>query len=162
MTGESGPSTWDWIQITLVVVSATTLFIVATVPDHFLEEHLWKHVVMIHVPGVFLWTFGALLLMHLLIDQLQLEMWLHEKQLIVLLVACLVGLIPESGPHLIFLTFYAEGTIPLSIFLASSAVQDGHGMLPMLAASRKDFLKIKLINLAVGLLLGLIGYIGGW
>ena len=100
--------------------------------------------------------------MHLLLDQLQLEVWLQEKQFIVLLVACLVGLIPESGPHLIFLTLYAEGTIPLSIFLASSVVQDGHGMLPMLAESRKDFLKVKLINLAVGLLLGLIGYLGRW
>ena len=62
----------------------------------------------------------------------------QEKQLIVLLVACLVGLIPESGPHLIFLTLYAEGTIPLSIFLASSIVQDGHGMLPMLAESQQN------------------------
>ncbi len=35
-------------------------------------------------------------------------------------------------------------------------------MLPLLAESRNDFLKIKLINFAVGLVLGLIGYLGGW
>ncbi len=162
ITGELGPPLWNWIRVTLVIVSLTALFIVSTVPDHFLKEHLWKHVVKKHVPRVFLWTFGTLLLMHLLLNQLQLEIWLQEKQLFVLLVACLVGLIPESGPHLIFLTLYAESTIPLSIFLASSVVQDGHGMLPMLAESRKDFLKVKLINFAVGLLLGLVGYLGGW
>ena len=138
MTGELGPPIWNWIRVTLVIVSFTALFIVSTVPDHFLEEHLWKHILMVHVPRVFLCTFGTLLLMHLLLDQLQLDIWLQEKQLFVLLVACLVGLIPESGPHLIFLTLYAEGTIPLSIFLASSIVQDGHGMLPMLAESQQN------------------------
>ena len=161
-SGLMGPPVWNWIRITLVIVTAVALFIVSTVPDHFLEEHLWNHVVKGHVPRVFLWTFGALFAMHLLVDHFQLGGWLRENQLIVLLVACLVGIIPESGPHLIFLTLYVEGSIPFSIFLASSVVQDGHGMLPMLAESRKDFLKIKVINLTVGLLLGLAGYASGW
>jgi len=162
VTGEVGPSQWNWIRITLLIVTVTALFIVATVPDHFLEEHLWKHVAKVHVPRVFLWTFGTLLLMNLLMNRLNVEIWLQDNQLVVLLVACLVGLIPESGPHLIFLTLFAEGSIPLSIFLASSAVQDGHGMLPMLAESRQDFVKVKLINFAVGILLGITGYITGW
>ena len=161
-SGLMGPPVWNWIRITLVSVASVALFIVSTVPDHFLEEHLWDHVVKGHVPRVFLWTFGALFAMHLLVDHFQLGNWLQENQLIVLLVACLVGIIPESGPHLVFLTLYVEGSIPFSIFLASSVVQDGHGMLPMLAESRKDFLKIKVINLAVGLLLGLAGYVSGW
>ncbi len=162
ITGQTGPPQWNWIRITLLIVSAAALFIVSTVPDHFLEEHLWKHVAKIHVPRVFLWTFSTLLLMNLLMTQLNVETWLQNNQLIVLLVACLVGLIPESGPHLIFLTLFAEGNIPLSIFLASSVVQDGHGMLPMLAESRQDFIKVKSINFAVGLLLGLSGYFTGW
>ena len=87
---------------------------------------------------------------------------MQENRFIVLLVACLVGLIPESGPHLIFLTLFVEKTIPFSIFLASSIVQDGHGMLPLLAESRWDFLQIKAINFVVGLLLGLMGYLTGW
>ena len=162
VSGLMGPPVWNWIRITLVIVTAVALFIVSTAPDHFLKKHLWNHVVKIHVPRVFLWTFGALFAMHLLVDHFQLGNWLQENQLIVLLVACLVGIIPESGPHLVFLTLYVEGSIPFSIFLASSVVQDGHGMLPMLAESRKDFLKIKVINLAVGLLLGLAGYVSGW
>ncbi len=162
VTGELGPPVWNWIRITIVLVSCMALFVVGTVPDHFLEEHLWKHVAKVHVPKVFMWTFSTLLLMHFLLEQLHLESWLQGHMLLILLIACLVGLIPESGPHLIFLTLYAEGTIPLSIFLASSAVQDGHGMLPLLAESRPDFFKIKTINLCVGLLIGLSGYFIGW
>jgi hypothetical protein len=44
--------------------------------------------------------------MHVLVDQLHLEGWMQQNRLIVLLIACLVGLIPESGPHLFFLTLY--------------------------------------------------------
>ena len=161
-TGQLGPASWNWMKVTLVVVSFGALFIVSTVPDHFLEEHLWNHVAKIHVPKVFLWTFGALLLMHLLVNQLHLEGWMQKNQLIVLLIACLVGLIPESGPHLIFLTLFIEGAIPFSVLLASSIVQDGHGMLPMLAESKTDFFKVKGINFSVGLLLGLSGYLTGW
>jgi hypothetical protein len=162
VTGQLGPAVWNWIRVTLVILSAVALFIVSTVPDHFLEEHLWDHVVRNHVPKVFLWTFGALLLMHILVDYLHLEGWMQQNQLIILLIACLVGLIPESGPHLLFLTLFSENTIPLSIFLASSVVQDGHGMLPLLAESQRDFLKVKVINFFVGLLTGLIGYASGW
>ncbi len=35
-------------------------------------QRLWKHVVREHVPRVFAWTFGALLIMHFLIDRWQL------------------------------------------------------------------------------------------
>jgi putative 10TM heavy-metal exporter len=162
ITSQLGPPVWNWIKVTLVLVSSSALFIVATVPDHFLEEHLWNHVVKAHVPRIFLWTFGALLVMHLLVDQLDLGSWLQENQLIVLLVACLIGLIPESGPHLIFLTLYVEGSVPLSVFLASSVVQDGHGMLPLLAESPRDFFKVKAVNLVVGVLVGIFGFLTGW
>ncbi|WP_041273134.1 putative manganese transporter [Desulforapulum autotrophicum] len=160
--GQLGPANWNWLRVTLVVLALVGFFIVATVPDHFLEEHLWNHVVKDHVPKVFLWTFGALLLMSILVDSLHLEGWIQNNQLIILMIACLVGLIPESGPHLLFLTLFVEGTIPFSIFMASSIVQDGHGMLPLLAESRRDFLKVKAINFAVGILTGFTGYTLGW
>ena len=73
---------------------------------------------------------------------------------IALVVASLLGIVPESGPHLVFVTLFAQGALPFSVLLASSVVQDGHGMLPLLAESRREFLKVKLINLAAGLLLG--------
>ena len=74
--------------------------------------------------------------MHMLTDVLHLEGAIRSGRWWMLVIACLVGLIPESGPHLIFVTLFAQGVVPLSVLLASSIVQDGHGMLPMLAHSR--------------------------
>lgn len=154
--GWVGPASWNWIRVTILVVSALGLFIVSTVPDHFLIEHLWKHVARQHVPRVFLWTLGALIVMYVMTEQLHLTETIRQGRWIMLLIACMVGLIPESGPHLIFLTLYVQGSIPVSILLASSIVQDGHGMLPVLANSRHQFVVIKAINLALGLFVGAV------
>jgi hypothetical protein len=143
------------------MTSLFALFIVSTVPEHFLERHLWDHIVKVHIPRVFLWTLGALLLMHLLLNYLNIEPWIKANYLAVLLIACLIGLIPESGPHLVFVTFYAQGAIPFGVLLASSIVQDGHGMLPLLAESKRGFFSVKAINLIVGLLSGLVCYLIG-
>ncbi len=152
--GEIGPPQWNWIRITLVLVSAVALFVVVTVPEHFLEDHLWKHVVRQHVPRVFMWTFGALLVLHLVVERWEIGDLIKSGKWVVLAVAGVVGLVPESGPHLIFVTMFDKGIVPFSILLASSIVQDGHGMLPLLAHSRRAFLVIKLINLIVGLVVG--------
>jgi hypothetical protein len=158
ITGQVEPAAWNWVRVTLVVASAVALFIVATVPDHFLDEHLWRHVAKRHLPSIFLWTFGALTAIHFLLGErggptigaAQGTQW------IVLLLACLFGLIPQSGPHLIFVTLYARGAIPFGILLANSIVQDGHGMLPMLAQSRKAFFIVKGIAFAAGILIGAV------
>ncbi len=157
--GQIGPAEWDWVRISILVVSGLALFIVATVPDHFLEEHLWNHVARKHVPRIFLWTFGTLLVMQFLLGQLNLE---GETPWVGLGSASFVGLIPESGPHIVFVVLFAKGTIPFSILLASSIVQDGHGMLPMLAHSRKTFFLVKLINLVIGGSIGAIVLLVGW
>ncbi|MBE9486356.1 MAG: hypothetical protein IMY82_04215, partial [Chloroflexi bacterium] len=80
LTGQLGPPIWNWIRVTLLLTSGVGLFIVSTVPDHFLEEHLWEHVAKVHVPRVFLWTFGALLLMHVLVDYLHLAGWMQANR----------------------------------------------------------------------------------
>ncbi len=156
VTGQIGPLVWNWVRVSILAVSGLSLFIVATVPDHFLEEHLWDHVARKHAFRIFLWTFGTLLIMHLLIDHLHLTSIIQQNKWVVLGIASLVGIIPESGPHLIFVTLFAKGAIPFSILLASSIVQDGHGMLPLLAHSRRDFIVIKLINLLVGFTIGTV------
>lgn len=153
--GWVGPETWNWVRGTLLVVSLIALFIVSTVPDHFLTEHLWEHVARRHIPRIFLWTFGALVVMHAITEWVHLGDTLQAGRWVILLAACVVGLIPESGPHLVFVTLYAQGSIPFSILLASSIVQDGHGMLPVLAHSRRGFVLIKAINFAVGLVVGI-------
>jgi len=144
----------NWIRVTLVATMVLGLFVVTTVPEHFLEEHLWKHIMLQHVPRIFLWTFGALFLTELLVHQWQIAEAIHNSKIVVLLLACLLGILPESGPHLILVTLYYRNLIPLSTLLANSIVQDGHGMLPMLAHSRRAFFIVKFINLLVALFVG--------
>jgi len=156
--GQVGPEEWNWMRVTLLVATALALFIVVTVPDHFLEEHLWRHIALKHVPRIFLWTLGALLVMYILVNfiQVDIEESVEKSRWVVLLVASLVGIIPESGPHMIFVTLYVKGVLPPSILLASSIVQDGHGMLPLLAHSGRAFVVIKMINFVIGLAVGAI------
>ncbi|MCK5520237.1 MAG: arsenic efflux protein [Candidatus Marinimicrobia bacterium] len=150
-----------WIGITILISIFISLFIVSTVPDHFLEEHLWNHIVKIHIPRIFLWTFGTLLTIALLKNYINIEALISENMIWVLLIAVLIGIIPESGPHLIFLTLFAQGTLPFSILLASSISQDGHGMLPLLAESKRAFIAVKLVNISVALLVGYLGLMLG-
>ncbi len=157
-----GPQSWNWVKITLLLSTLFALFVVLTVPEHFLEAHLWQHVLKRHLLKIFLWTFGALLVIHVLEHYLDLNAWIQTNLLSILLVAVLVGIIPESGPHLIFVTLFAKGSIPFSILLASSIVQDGHGTLPLLAVSKRSFLILKAINVLTGFLIGLAGLAMGF
>jgi len=147
-----------WLKITIILAIAFSLFIVISVPEHFLKEHLWDHIVKIHIPKIFLWTFGTLLAVHFLLHFIDIQSWVTGNLLIMLLLAVFIGIIPESGPHLIFVTLYVEGMIPFSILLASSISQDGHGSLPLLAESKRGFLYVKSVNMVVALVVGLIGY----
>ncbi len=153
---------WNWIRITLLLTSLIGLFIVISVPDHFLEEHLWNHIARVHIWRIFLWTFGALLLVNILMEYTDFNKIISDNHIPLLVTACVIGIIPESGPHLIFVTLFAQGAIPFSVLLASSISQDGHGMLPLLSHSRKAFLGVKLINLAVAFAVGILGYMMGW
>lgn len=157
-TGLLDPEAWDWKKITFTAGAGFALFVVLTVPDHFLEQHLWEHVVKKHLTRIFLWTFSALLAIHYLDAYLNIREWIQDNLLLVLIIAVLVGIIPESGPHLVFVTLFAQGTIPFSILLASSIVQDGHGTLPLLAVSGRAFIWLKLVNVAFGFSLGLVGF----
>ncbi|MEN8122432.1 MAG: putative manganese transporter [Bacteroidota bacterium] len=151
-----------WIKISLLLTVGFSLFIVSSVPEHFLKKHLWEHIVKMHLPRIFYWTFGTLLFVGVLMHFVNVEDLLSENMLIVLLVAVLVGIIPESGPHLVFVTLFAQGSIPFSILLASSIAQDGHGMLPLLAETKTGFFAVKLINIFFALIVGLIAFFIGF
>ena len=45
--GIAGPETWNWQRITLFSLLVITTFILATVPDNYLKEHIWEHIVKI-------------------------------------------------------------------------------------------------------------------
>ncbi len=128
---------------------------------HYLTVHIWRHIFKKHIIRVFLWTFGALLVVNLGLSYWNLESFVKENVVWIGLISVLVGIIPESGPNLIFITLYAKGLIPISVLIANSIVQDGHGMLPMLSYSVKDSIRIKIFNMTYGVLIGGAIYLFG-
>ena len=82
--------------------------------------------------------------------------WISDNTVLMILLAAAVGFIPESGPHLVFVSLYAAGVVPLPVLLASCISQDGHASLPLLAQSRGSFMKAKLINVGIAVCAGLI------
>ena len=91
-----------------------------------------------------------------------LESFVHQNMMWILVIAALIGLIPESGPHMVFVMMYAQGLVPFSVLFTASFIQDGHGMLPMLSYSLKDSVLIKVFNLIFGLGIGSILFMLGF
>jgi len=149
-------------NILFIGLALVVLCILVWVDEHFLEEHLWEHIIKKHFVKIFLWTLGALAGIEILIHYVDITPWLQENQLTVMFIAALIGLIPESGPNLIFVTLFFNGAIPFSILFANSVVQDGHSTLPLLAESKRNFFLLKGINLLVALIFGIVGYFMGW
>ncbi len=150
-----------WISLVFSFVSMLTLYLTASANEHFIKDHLWNHVVKKHFKSIFFWTLGALIIIHFGMKYLNIETWIQQNVFIMIIIAVLVGLIPESGPHIVFITLFATGAVPFSVLLASSIVQDGHTALPLLAESKRCFVKAKLFNLAVGLTLGIAFHLLG-
>lgn len=150
-----------WINLLFAVCSLLALWAAAFGSNHFVHDHLWNHVVKKHLLRIFLWSFGALLLIEAGMHYFDLESIVKGNIPILILLAVLIGLIPESGPHLIFVTMFAGGLIPFSVLLASSISQDGHASLPLLAETKMGFLKAKIINAAVAAALGYALYLFG-
>ena len=148
------PHDWGWKKITTLVLIGLTIIVSGSVRDHYLEEHIWNHLVKKHIWRVFLWTFSALLLIQFGLKYIDLNHLIGENLILVLLLSAVIGIIPESGPHMIFVILYSKGLIPFSVLLTSSIVQDGHGILPLLSYTLKDSLYIKIINMIIGLAVG--------
>jgi len=123
---------------------------------HFLKEHVYNHIIKRHLPRLFLWLFFTMLVLQLILFKFDLATIMPQNTLLLIILAALVGIIPESGPHLIFLLLFVEGLIPFSVLLVSSIVLDGHGLLPVLSYSIKDTFYVKAFNVAFGLVIGMI------
>ena len=152
----------DWIRYSLIAMFSVILIIVVVAKEHFLQEHLWEHVIKVHLPKIFLWSFGVILVIEVLHTYVDIEGIVNTNPYIILLIAILVGIIPQSGPHLVFVYLFFQGTLPLSILLANFIVQDGHGALPLLAESRKAFFLAKGIKIAMAAAVGIIGLLIGF
>ena len=144
----------DWMNILFAGLSVIVLFVLLLASDHFVEEHLWDHIIRKHLPTIFAWTFGVLLILGITLQYVDIESWISDNTILMILMATLIGIIPESGPHMIFVTLFAAGVVPFPVLLASSISQDGHASIPLLAESRKSFAWAKLINCIVALAAG--------
>jgi hypothetical protein len=122
---------------------------------HFLVEHVYGHIIRKHLVSLFLWLFLTLIAFRIVDQHIDLESLLPANRLLLVVLAALVGLAPESGPHLVFVLLYAKGLIPFSVLAASSIAQDGHGVLPLLAYAVKDAVYVKVFAASVGLVVGL-------
>ena len=144
----------QWMNVLFAGLSVIVLFVLLFASDHFIEEHIWNHILRKHLLTIFCWTFGVLLIVGFGLQYIKLDEWISSNTALMIILATLIGIIPESGPHIIFVTLYASGIVPLPVLLASSISQDGHSSLPLLAESRKSFLWAKIINCAVAMIVG--------
>ena len=151
-----------WLNLIFALVGLFVLYFLATSNEHFIKEHLWKHVICRHLLPIFCWSAGALLIIELGMHYFDIGPWLKENVAILILLAALIGIIPESGPHMVFITMFASGLVPFSVLLSSSISQDGHAGLPLLAEDKKGFLMAKAINVVVALLAGYLCYMIGY
>ena len=145
----------DWMNVLFAGLSVIMLFVLLLGSDHFVEGHLWNHIVKKHLPTIFAWTFGVLLVVGIGLQYIEIDHWISSNTVLMILLATLIGIIPESGPHMIFVTLYAAGVVPMPVLLASCISQDGHASIPLLAESKKSFAWAKLINCIVALAAGL-------
>ena len=146
-------SEW-WMNLIFAILCIVMLIILCFRSDRFIKETLWHHVLRKHLPNIFVWTFGVLLLIGILSEYIDLGRWVSDNTALMILLAVAVGIIPESGPHLIFVTMYASGLVPLPVLLASSISQDGHSSLPLLAEDKRSFVYAKLLNCIIALIVG--------
>ena len=144
----------DWMNVLFAGLSVIMLIVLIFASDHFIEEHMWNHIIKKHLPVIFAWTFGVLLALGIILQYVDISRWISDNTVLMILLATAVGIIPESGPHLVFVTLYAAGVVPFPVLLASCISQDGHSSLPLIAESKKSYLYAKLINCAVALLAG--------
>ena len=151
-----------WMNLVFAIVSLFVVWFIATAPEHIIKEHLWEHIIRKHFLPVFLWTFGALLIIQIGLHYFDLAQLISSNIPWMILLAVLVGIIPESGPHLLFVTLFATGTVPFSVLLASSISQDGHASLPLLAESKRSFVKAKIINVLAAAVIGYVCYFIGF
>ena len=149
----------EWMYWLFAVLSLAVLGMLIFAGDHFVEEHLWEHIVCHHLLSIFMWTLGTLVLVGVLTSFFDISTWIIDNTVLMILLAALIGVIPESGPHLVFVSLYAAGVVPLPVLMASCISQDGHASLPLLAQSRRAFLTAKAINVIVAILAGIICYL---
>lgn len=144
------------IKITLIIASLLGSILILFSSNHFVKNHIWKHIILKHFVKIIIWITLTLVVLNCLFQFIDINNWIEDNYFIMLLIAVTVGIIPQSGPHLIFISLFVQGVIPFPILLANSIVQDGHAGLPLLAENKKAFFLKKAIAVVLALLIGTI------
>lgn len=144
----------EWMNLMFAALSVVVLGVIIFASDHFVEDHLWHHIVARHLPRTFAWTFGILAVIGVGLNYFDISGWISDNTVLMILLATAVGIIPQSGPHMIFITLFAAGIVPMPVLLASCVSQNGHACLPLIAESKKSFVKAKAINCVLALAVG--------
>ena len=114
-----------------------------------------------HALKVFVWTFGIMIAVEFAGQYVDVPEWIKAHPAVSILAAVVVGLVPQSGPHMAFVKLFADGVLPLSALIASCIVQEGHAGLPLLSQDKKAFVRGKLIKVALALIIaGLMSLAG--
>jgi len=130
--------------------------------EYFFKEHFLRHIVKKHLPKLFLWIFLTLLAVGILEQYFDLQrLILSLPTWLLIILAALIGIIPESGPHLIFVILFSKGLIPFSVLLVNTLSQDGHGLLPLLSYSVKDTIYVQIFTTLFALMVGMILFFVG-
>ena len=58
----------DWMNVLFAGLSIIVLLVLLFASDHFVEGHLWDHIVKKHLPTIFAWTFGVLLILGIVLQ----------------------------------------------------------------------------------------------
>lgn len=151
-------------KMIFIITAVCVLLMCCFCDHHFIEKHLWNHILKNHLLKIFLWSFGVILMLTLLTHHMQLESlpMRNSGKMLLLLLALGIGLVPQSGPHLAVIYLFADGIIPFSTLLANCLLQEGHGGIPLMAESPKTFVRLKAVKLLMAAAIGLTGIATGW
>lgn len=142
-----------------LITSLITLYILLVVPEHFITEHLWEHIIKKHFVKLIFWTVAIISFIGIIqyfIPENTIKNIMEGQYFYLLIGSIVIGFFPVSGPNLIFFNLYISGLIPFVILLTNSIVQDGHAGIPLLAENKKIFFIVKFYKTIIALFIGII------
>jgi len=86
------------------------------------------------------------------------ESWMIAAGIMTVISGALVGIIPGSGPQIIFIALYGKGLIPFAALIANAISQDGDALFPLLAIDKKSSIIATLITTIPALIIGIAWY----
>lgn len=154
---------FDLNTIFFILFASLSLIVVLVVKNHFLEEHIWHHVIGEHFLKIFLGTFAAFAIIFVVVNVCDLKEIIESfgnqnVYIVCLLAAIILGLFPFFGINMFLASLYFSGILPFGALLANSIVQDGHGAMPLLAESGRDFCILKGVKVIIALIAGFLSW----